>query len=337
MSDVDQAKQVLLIGLGSSGIKTVVNLRSEIVKAEHESATSKINCRLLAIDCCLHTSEYFPEDLTPDSVKRVPLGLSEHLSLAHAGMTIDHSWQKVEADANSKVSDAVNLLPQRRLRFGMQAPFRSDYKALIYSSRERLRQVIKDHIQNSKKQTQEDSHSLTIILATSLIGDTGALSYLAILEIFSEFSNELKNVDLSAILFGPELFNSKFHLQPFHVAKYLATMRSINALCWKKENVKVSLTQYLVSKKPTTDSTKYLHPADYVFLTTAKMLNNLLSTDSGSHEWIDQSATGSEVNIECDFKLEFVALDRHKCVELEKSILERHDKDVNFIQNLSEF
>ena len=234
MSDGDQAKQVLLIGLGGSGIKTVIDLRNELVKAEEESASAlKIKCHLLAIDSWLHTSEYYSEDFKSESVNGVPLAPSEHLSLAHAAMTIDNFWQKVEADANSKVSEAVNLLPQRRLRFGMQAPFRSDYKALIYSSRERLRQVIKDHIQNSKKQTQKDSHPLTIILATSLIGDTGALSYLAILEIFSEFSNELKNVNLSASLFGPELFTSKFLVQSFHVAKFVATIRSINALCWK--------------------------------------------------------------------------------------------------------
>ena len=147
MSEEESGQEVVLIGLGGAGIKTMLALRALLENEELSVDGGRENsCRLLAIDSNYHPSEYL-RDAHEEDLEGMHLSKSEFLSLIRNG---ENPWDKVTKDAKSNVPDAVDLLAKRGPPINRN-PDRSDYMAMIYVSRERMKQEIGDFLKNSEE------------------------------------------------------------------------------------------------------------------------------------------------------------------------------------------
>lgn len=318
-------QDVALIGLGRSGIRTIMALRTLIEKEEASAlGVSKNSCRLLAIDANYYGQDYF-RDLDDDDREGILLNQNEYLGLLRPG---ENPWDKVTKDANSNIPEATRLLTRRVFPLGMAAPVRSDYEAMIYISRDRMKQAVQDFIKNSDDSRNHPARPLKIIVATSLFGDSGSLSYLALFKFLAELSNENRYVSINAFLFEPEGFEGYLHLKTFHTAKYLSVIKSISKFCFTEDFHRIVPFQYLVSINPE----KLLDLSSNVllaFMETARKVNELI--DSGP---LSENLNNGDSE---DPMIKIVPLNLEKCASIEKAINDRFGGDRRFIEWARDF
>ena len=221
MGEDELSQDVVLIGLGGAGIRTSLALRARIQGKETPTVgSSESSCRLLAIDSNYIAQDYF-SGLDEEDHAELLLAQDEYIGLLRNG---ENPWDSVTRDANSQVPEAERLLTKRRVILINQYPVRSDYEAMIYVSRARMKQAIRDFLKNSEESRNQPSRPPKIIVTTSLFGDSGSLSYLALLEMLTELSKEIEYESINAFLFAPEGFKGFFHLNNSHTAKYLSVI-----------------------------------------------------------------------------------------------------------------
>jgi len=318
MNKEQSDQDVVLIGLGGAGIKTMLALRALIENVELSVHGSRENSfRLLAIDSYNLTQEYF-RDVEEEELEGIHLSQKEHLVLLHAGS--ENPWDRVNKDANSNISEAIRLLSRRVFPMGMAAPVRSDYEAMIYVSRERMKQAIRDFLKNSEESKKDSTRPMKLIIATSLIGDTGSLSYLALLEILNELSEEIRCESIDAVLFGPDIFIGLFPPQNLHDAKYLAVVNSISNFCFKEGPKRIVPNQYLISLDLGTSMHQL--PRFAIFKEMAKKAHELIFEESVSESRVQDDGGDSII--------EMVPLDLEKCLEIRNLFLHRLSADRHF-------
>jgi len=318
MSEEESARNLVLIGLGGSGIKAMLALRALIEKEKLSAHGSRENsCRLLAIDSnYIQTGEYF-RDIDEEDLEGIRLTQDEYLGLLHYR---ENPWDRVTEDAKSNIPEAVKLHSQRRAIEINRSPDRSDYEAMIYVSRERMKKGVRDFLKNSEKSNKHSARPITLMIATSLFGDTGSLCYLALLEILTELSEEIRCESINAVLFGPDVYVRFFQQQTFHTAKYLGVVNSIFNFCFKEGPEQIAPNQHLISLYPGTSM--HLFPRFAIFTETAKKLYNLIYEESLSENMV-QEAGG-------DSTIEMVPLNLEKCLEIKSSFVDRLRADRHF-------
>lgn len=324
MSEDELVQDLALIGLGGTGIRTVLALRALIASDERLVVEGRENsCRLLAVDSNYGGQNYF-RDLDDGDHEDLLLAKSEYLGLLHPG---ENPWDKVTQDAKSNIPEATGLLARRRIPLGMEAPVRSDYEAMIYVYRERMRQVVQDFIKNSEDSRNQRARPLEVIVASSLFGDSGSLSYLALLEFLTELSKENKNVSINAFLFAPEGFKGFFHLGNSHFAKYLSVIKSVSGMSFNENSEKFVPIQYLVSVR--TESHVGPFPSVFeIFTETAEKLRKLIFEEFISDDRFYNDGGDSIIEVEL--------LNQEKCLEIKNSFVDRMGADRHFSQLVRE-
>ena len=325
MSEEELVHDVALIGLGGSGIRSMMALRALIEKEETPAlGVTKNSCRLLAIDSNSTFQDYF-RDLDEDDREGILLKQNEYLGLLRYA---ENPWDRVTQDAKSKIPEAEKLLRQRPAVGISRSPDRTDYKSMIYVSRERMKQAIREFLKNSEATNEKQAAPLRLMIASSLFGDTGSLSYLALLEILDELSGEIRFESINAFLFEPEGFEGYLRLNTFHTAKYLSVIKSISKFCFTEDAHRIVPLQYLISINPE----KLLDRSSNVLLAfteTAKKVNELIRRESLSKNW----AEGDDE----DAKIRVVPLDLEKCVNIQKTIIDFYGSDRHFIEMTRDF
>ena len=324
MSEEESSQDVLLIGLGGAGIKTVLALRALIENEELSGRGSRGNsCRLLAIDSYNLTQEYL-RDIDEGNLEGIHLSQKEHLVLLDSG---ENPWDKVTKDAKSNIPEALKLNSQRPVIEISRSPDRSDYKAMIYVSRERMKQKIRDFLKNSEERKGDSARPIKLIIATSLIGNTGSLSYLELLKILTELSEEKRCESINAVLFGPDVFEGFFRPQTLHLARYLGVVSSISDICFKEGSERILPNQYLISLNE--GISIYQFPIFTIFKETAKKLYEFIYRES-QFEIRVQNDGGDSI-------IEMVPLDLEKCLEIKSSFVDRLRADRHFNQLVREY
>ncbi len=325
MSDEELVHDVALIGLGGSGIRSMMALRALIEKEETPALeVTKNSCRLLAIDSNYYSQDYF-RDLDEDDREDIILKQNEYLGLLR---NAENPWDRVTQDAKSKIPEAEKLLRQRPAVNISRSPDRTDYKSMIYVSRERMKQAIREFLKNSEATNEKQAAPLRLLIASSLFGDTGSLSYLALLEILDELSGEIRFESINAFLFEPEGFEGYLRLNTFHTAKYLSVIKSISKFCSTEDAHRNIPLQYLVSINPE----KLLDRSSNVLLAfteTARRVNELIDSGPLSE---NLAKGGSEDPI-----IKIVPLNLEKCASIEKAINDRFGSDRRFIEWARDF
>ena len=325
MSEDELVQDVALIGLGGSGIRTMMALRALIEKEEAPALeVTKNSCRLLAIDCHFHGLEYF-QDIPEKDHEHIHLKQNELLGLLRNS---ENPWDRVAKDAKSNIPEAEKLLSQRPAIEISRSDDRTDFKAMIYVSRERLKQAIREFVKNPVESKDLPERSLNLIISSSLFGDTGSLSYLALLEILAELSEEIRFESINAVLFAPEGFEGYLRLNTFHTAKYLSVIKSISRFCFTEAGDRIVPLQYLISINPE----KLLDKSSNVlvaFTETARRVNELI--DSGPLS--ENLAKGDSE----DPIIKIVPLNLEKCASIEKAINDRFGSDRRFIEWARDF
>jgi hypothetical protein len=320
MNEVELVQDIALIGLGGAGIRTMLALRALIARSEAQAVGGEENsCRLLAIDSNYFAQDYFRD---ADEVDRVGVYLSqdEYLGLLRNG---ENPWDKVNEDAQSNIPEAVRLISQRGSVLINRAPDRNDYEAMIYVSRQRMKKEIRDFLKTSEGSNEKPAAPLRLIIASSLFGDTGSLSYLALLEMLTELSEEIRFESINTVLFAPEGFGGFFHLNSFHTAKYLSVINSISSLCFTEVVNQVVPIQNLVTFNPEA----LLDPFPRVFgafTETAKKLHALIYEEPDYENGIQNDEGNSVITI--------VSLNLSKCLEIKKIIMDRYGNDRYFAE-----
>jgi hypothetical protein len=321
----ESGKEIALIGLGGSGIRTMMALRALIEKEEAPAVgVTKNSCRLLAIDSNYYCQDYF-QDLNEDDREGLLLKQNEYLGLLRNS---ENPWDKVTKDAQSNNPEAEKLLSQRPSILINRSPDRVDYKSMIYVSRERMKQAIREFLKNSSATNEKQAAPLRLMIASSLFGDTGSLSYLALLEILDELSDEIRFESINTVLFEPEGFKGYLRLNTFHTAKYLSVIKSISKLCFTEDADRIVPLQYLVSINPEQlldRSTSVL----IAFTETAKKVNELIGSGPLSED-LAKGDSGDPI-------VRIVPLDLEKCVSIEKTINDRFGSDRRFIEWVRDF
>ena len=324
MSEEEPGQDVVLIGLGGAGIKTMLTLRALIESGESSAHRSRRNsCRLLAIDSNYFHSEYF-RDVDEEDLEGIHLSQKEFLSLLQ---NREDPWGQVIKDAKSNIVEAVDLLAKRRTILINRAPDRSDYEAMIYVSRERMKEAIRDFLNNSEEPTTHSVRPIKMIIATSLIGDTGSLSYFALLKILNELSEEIRCESISTALFGPDVFTGIFQPQTIHIARYLAAFNSISKFCFKEGQERIVPNQYLISIYPGASAHQF--PRITIFRETAQKLHGLIIRESDPESRTKDN--GKEPMIE------LMPLTVEKCLEIKYSFSDRLDSDRQFNQLVRDY
>jgi len=326
MGEDELSQDVVLIGLGGAGIRTSLALRARITGNETPAVRGSDNsCRLLAIDSNYYfTPDYF-SGLDEEDHAELLLAQDEYIGLLLNGK---NPWDLVTRDANSKVPEAERLLTKRRSILINRSPVRSDYEAMIYVSRERMKQAIRDFLKNSEESRNQPSRPPKIIVTASLFGDSGSLSYLALLEMLTELSKEIEYESINAFLFAPEGFKGFFHLNNSHTAKYLSVINSLSRITFKEGSDRIVPTQYLVSL----DAESHVGPFPSmfeIFTETAKKLHGLISQELVSQNKVHRDAGKSMIEI--------VPLDLEKCLEVQNSFTDQLRADRNFSQLVSDY
>jgi hypothetical protein len=321
----ESGREIALIGLGGSGIRTMMALRALIEKEKAPAlGVTKNSCRLLAIDSNSYFQDYF-RDLSDGDREGILLNQNEYLGLLHSG---ENPWDKVTKDAQSNNPEAEKLLSQRPAILISRSPDRVDYKAMIYVSRERMKQAIREFLKNSSATNEKEAAPLRLMIASSLFGDTGSLSYLALLEILAELSDEIRFESIHAVLFEPESFEGYLRLNTFHTAKYLSVVKSISRFSFTEDINRIVPLQYLVSINPEQlldRSTSVL----LAFTETAKKVNELI--DSGPlPEDLAKGDSGDPI-------VRIIPLNLEKCASIEKTINDRFGSDRRFIEWVRDF
>jgi hypothetical protein len=320
MSEEESGQDIALIGLGGAGIKTMLALRALIENEESSGRGSRGNsCRLLAIDSNYLAQDYF-RSLDDRDHENLLLAQNEYLGLLRNG---ENPWDKVTTDAKSNIPEAVKLYSQRRAIEINRSPDRSDYEAMIYVSRERMKQGVRDFLKNSEKSNKHSARPITLMIVTSSFGDTGSLSYLALLEILTELSEEIRCESINAFLFAPEGFRGFFHLNDSHTAKYLSVIHSLSGFRFNESSEKIVPTQYLVSL----DAESHVGPFPSVFeifTETAKKLHGLIVEEFASDNRVQDDGGDSIIEVE--------RLNLEKCLEIKNSFVDRLAADRHFSQ-----
>jgi hypothetical protein len=321
----ESGKDVALIGLGGSGIRTMMALRALIEKEEAPAlGVTKNSSRLLAIDWNYSHEDYF-RDLGEEDREGIALKQNEFLGLLRDG---ENPWDKVIKDAKLGIPEAVKLNSQRPAIEISRSADRTDYKAIIYVSRERMKQAIREFLKNSGGTTEKQAAPLRLVIASSLFGDTGSLSYLALLEILAELSEEIRFESINAVLFAPEGFEGYLRLSSFHTAKYLSVIKAISKFCFTEGTDRIVPLQYLVSINPE----QLLDRSSSVLLAfteTAKKVNQLIQREPLSENWAKSYSEDPIINI--------VTLNLEKCASIEKAIIDRFGSDRHFIERARDF
>jgi len=324
MSEEEPDQNFVLIGLGGTGIKTMLTLRALIESDESSLHQGRENsCRLLAIDSNYFHSEYF-RDVEEEDIEGFHLSQKEFLNLLHKG---EDPWGRVIEDAKSNITEAVDLLAKRRTILINRAPDRSDYEAMIYVSRERMKEAIRDFLNNPEESTKDSARPIKLIIATSLIGDTGSLSYFALLEILNELSKEIRCDSISAVLLGPDVFTEIFRPQTIHIARYLAAINSISKFCVKESQQRIIPNQYLISINPGASAHQF--PRIAILRETAQKLHGLIIRESEPDSRVKDN--GKEPMIE------LMPLTVEKCLEIKNSFSDRLDSDRQFNQLVRDY
>jgi hypothetical protein len=294
MGEEELSQDVALIGLGGAGIRTMLALRARNKGDETPRLRSTDHsCRLLAIDSNYFAQDYF-RSLDDRDHEDLLLAQNEYLGLLRNG---ENPWDKVTTDAKSNIPEAVKLYSQRRAIEINRSPDRTDYEAMIYVSRERMKQGVRDFLKNSEKSNKHSAKPITLMIATSLFGDTGSLSYLALLEILTELSEEIRCESINAFLFAPEGFRGFFHLNDSHTAKYLSVIHSLSGFRFNESSEKIVPTQYLVSL----DAESHVGPFPSVFeifTETAKKLHGLIVEEFASDNRVQDDGGDSIIEVE---------------------------------------
>ena len=324
MSEEESGQEVVLIGLGGAGIKTMLALRALIENEEFSVRGSRENsCRLLAIDSYNLTQEYF-RDVKEEDLESIHLSQKEYLVLLESR---ENPWDRVTKDAKSNIPEAEQLLSKRGSILINRSPYRSDYEAMIYVSRERMKQVIKDFLKNSEESNQRSVRPLKLIIATSLIGDTGSLSYLALLEILTQLSDEIRYESINAALFGPDVFEGFFRPQNIHTAKYLSVINLISNFCFKEGPERIVPNQHLVSLN--LETSVHLFPKFAIFTDTAKELHKLIRKESDPEDRVQIDGGDSIINIG--------PLNLEKCLDIKNLYADRLRADRSFSELVREY
>lgn len=225
MREDELIQDIALIGLGGAGIRTVLALRAQIADDSKSVVGDSTNtCRLLAIDSNYSRPDYF-QYLDEKEHDHLLLSQSEYLGLLRPG---ENPWDKVSQDAKSNIPEASRLLDRRVFPIGMAAPVRSDYQAMIYVSRKRMRQAIESFLKISSALEKNATKTKKVIVATSLIGDAGSVSFLELLDILSAISEEIKNLEIYTVLIGPDFLKYFFQVNRLHIARYLSMINSLD-------------------------------------------------------------------------------------------------------------
>lgn len=324
MSEEESGQEVVLIGLGGAGIRTMLALRALIENKDLSVDEGRENsCRLLAIDSNYHHSEYFLH-ADEEDLEGFHLSNSEFFSLIRNG---ENPWDGVTKDAKSNIPEAVDLLAKRRTIAINRATVRSDYEAMIYVSRERMKQEIRDFLKNSEESKKHSVRPLKLIIATSLFGDTGSLSYLALLEILTELSEEIRCESINAVLFGPDVFEGLFPPQNIHTAKYLSVVNLISNFCFKEGPERIGPNQHLVSLN--LETSVHSFPKFAIFTDTAKKLHKLIRKESDPENRVQIDGGDSMIKM--------MPLNLEKCLEIKNLFADRLRADRNFSDLVGEY
>lgn len=325
MGEDELSQDVVLIGLGGVGIRTSLALRARLAGEETSAVGSgEDSCRLLAIDSNYFAQDYF-RSLDEEDHEELLLAQGEYLGLLRNG---ENPWDSVTKDAKSNIPEAVRLLTRRVIPLGMAAPIRSDYEAMIYVSRERMKQAIQDFLKNSENLRNPLTRPPKIIVTTSLFGDSGSLSYLALLEMLTELSKDIKFESINAFLFAPEGFKGFFYLNNSQTAKYLSVINSLSRITFQESSDRIMPTQYLVSL----DAESHVGPFPSVFeiyTEIAKKLHGLISEEFVSRNRVHGDGGKSMIEI--------VPLDPEKCLEIQNSFADQLRADRHFSQLVSDY
>ena len=325
MGEEELSQDVVLIGLGGTGIRTMLALRSRIKGDETQAVEGRENsCRLIAIDSNFVAQDYF-KSLDDGDHDDLLLAQNEYLGLLRNS---ENPWDAVTRDASLKIPEAERLLAKRRVILINQYPVRSDYEAMIYISRERMKQAIRDFLKNSKESRNSLTRPPKIIVTTSLFGDSGSLSYLALLEMLTELSKEIEYESINAFLFAPEGFKGFFHLNNSHTAKYLSVINSLSRITFQEGSNRIVPTQYLVSL----DAESHVGPFPSmfeIFTETAKKLHGSIS-----EEFVFQNRVHGDGG---NSMIEIVPLDLEKCLEIQNSFTDQLRADRHFSQLVSDY
>jgi len=315
MSEEESGQEVVLIGLGGAGIRTMLALRALIENKDLSVDEGRENSsRFLAIDSNYHRSEYVDAD--EEDLEGIHLFKSEFLSLIPNG---ENPWDRVTKDAKSNISAAVDLLAKRGPPINRN-PDRSDYEAMIYVSRERMKQAVGDFLKNSEVSNRQLVRPTKLIIATSLNGDTGSLSYLALLEILTELSEEIRCESINAVLFGPDVIKGFVNSQTSHNAKYLSVVNSISNFCFKEGLERIVPIQHLVSLN--SESSLHQFSKFAISKEIAKKAHELILEESVSEN--------GDKNDGANPMIAMVPLDLEKCLEIKNSFVDRLRADRHF-------
>jgi hypothetical protein len=311
-------QELLIVGLGGLGIRTAIALRATL-ELQHgagvQNGQSRI--RLLAIDARAHQESYLPR-LDDKQLDGLHLDSSEFFGLLSTGQ---NPWDRVFKDAKLKIHEAEKLVAKRPAIEISRSPDRSDYQAMIYGSRERFRSEIKNFLSDSIELENEANNSPKIIVIASLFGDTGSLSYLELISILKEMSNEIRNASVHSFLISPNSFEKIFSLNEYQIAKYYCAIDSIYDLCLSEGTSDIQLNQQILSANSENFENQYfdkfiiireMSHAIYLYLA-----RNLLSIEFAEIE-------------KQDSKIQFVSLNSDKCLEIRQFIVNRSSMDPRF-------
>jgi hypothetical protein len=160
-----------------------------------------------------------------------------------------------------------------------------------------------------------------------LFGDTGSLSYLALLEILTELSEDIRYESINAFLIEPHGFEGFFYLNDSHTAKYLSVINSLSSFSFKEDSERIVPTQYLVSL----DAESHVGPFPRVFevfTETAEKLHRLIIEEFVSDKRVQDDGGDSMIEVKL--------LNLEKCLEIKNSFLDRLGADRHFSQLVRE-
>jgi hypothetical protein len=241
-------RNILIIGIGGFGNKAAIRLRGEVEKKYiHLEDHARPQVNLLSLDLTYPGREYFqgfPEEEWPENIY---LKSEEQFFIGPPNTYIDTAWTKIALDSASGVPEAKELLLKQRMRIGMEAPFPSDYLAMLYESRSRFKEFIEQFFDRLSIQNKYNLSETSVYIFSSLIGNLGRQTYIPLIRILNDVCELDSFRAINSIFFTPEVFKNSGWLQKFHEYRYFAAIKKIHDFSETRREDVSQITQLLIS------------------------------------------------------------------------------------------
>ena len=238
MTPASHEEGVLIVGLGGMGIKSAIALRSNL--------QSKLKTRLCALDISNQYGEYFREEtgITPSDYSF--LRNDEQFLLSQQVSSLEDSWAQVIEAAESNDPFALKFFQKKKIRLGMEALFPTDIQALIFVSNKALEERLKTILQEISSNPENKSNAISIIICSSLFGNTGSQALIPLLRILSKLSKDFEIDSVTSLLLDTEVAMATLWRDRRHINRSYLSKLEIYLNFWKEKTLDLIPNLYLV-------------------------------------------------------------------------------------------